>query len=315
MWQHWVAGGLGAWAAALGTVGLAQRRLIFAPPRRIRDLVRGPWAHTVEPLRLHVGGPVWLEGWQAMSHDPAGPRGTLVYFGGRHENVAWAPHMASHLRGWRVVAYNHRGFGGSTGVASSRRVCEDALRILHRHAGAPPQAGRPPRVVMGRSLGSGVAVWLAAQQPLDALVLVSPFDSLSALVRRHPVLAPGAWLLRERFDSAALAPAHRGRTLVVLAPGDTEVPNAHSLRLAERFGGPTDTAWLPGLSHRNLPRHPLTQQCIAEFLAPLGAPVAQQSRDAGTAAALTAAIDARAGMPARPAAPSIRPPHRQEPTP
>jgi hypothetical protein len=151
--------GLGAWAIGLGGAALAQRRLIFRPPVRVRGLPPGPHAggSRIEPLSLRCADGALLQGWRSTPLDTP-PQGWLLYFGGRGEDVAWAPLMSSYLGSWAVVAFNYRGFGGSTGRATEPLVMRDA-RCLHARF---IPAGMP-RVLMGRSLGTAVALRLAAE--------------------------------------------------------------------------------------------------------------------------------------------------------
>lgn len=263
--------GLGAWALGLGVAAVAQRRLIFKPPTHVRELPPGPHAghYGIETLALHVAPGAVLQGWRSTPlQGPA--RGTLLYFGGRGENVAWAPHMASYLGHWSVMAFNYRGFGASTGQASEAAVLQDAHRIFD--AWVPPHE---PVVLMGRSLGTAVALRLASQvapQRLacqaapQRLVLVSPFLSLVHLARARPLIAPAARLLRHRLDSTLHAPRVSCPTLVLMAQGDRQVPEAHSLQLARRLGGPVTLVRVAGQQHRTLPRCVATQGHVARFV-------------------------------------------------
>lgn len=264
MWTEALGIGIGTWAAGLGVVAAAQRRLIFKPPVRVRRLPPGPAAggFRIEPLTLRVAPGVTLEGWRSLPLDGLAPRATLLYFGGRGENAAWAPHMSGYLHGWSVLAFNYRGFGASLGRATEAVVCADALRIRDHCIGDAPAA------IMGRSLGTAVAIRLAAAVPAQALVLVSPFDSLGAIAAANPLLAPGVPLLRHRFDTRAQAPQVRCPTLVLLARGDRRVPRRHSLALLQRLGTAAQLVEIDGQTHRSLPRSVVAQQAIAAFLAP-----------------------------------------------
>lgn len=259
--------GLGAWAVGLGGAALAQRRLIFKPPVRLRELPPGPHAggSRIEPLSLRCADGELLQGWRSMPlHAP--PQGWLLYFGGRGENVAWAPQMSSYLGAWAVVAFNYRGFGGSTGRASEALVMGDALSV---HASFMPPGAT--QVLMGRSLGTSVALRLATEVAPQALVLVSPFVSLVHLARTRVLTAPGAWMLRHRLDSRPYAPRVACPSLVLLADGDRRIPNQHSLDLARRLGGPVQAFSVHGQSHRSLPRSVEAQQSVAAFVRSLGA--------------------------------------------
>jgi hypothetical protein len=254
--------GLGAWALGLGLAAANQRRLIFKPPTRVRDLPAGPHPGTyrVEALSIPVADGTVLQGWRSTPIEVRA-QGTLLYFGGRRENVVWAPHMSSYLRGWSVLAFNYRGFGASTGRASEAAVMVDARTLFDLLAPADH-----PLVLAGRSLGTSVALRLARDVAPRALVLISPFPSLPHLVRGHFISAPLAPLLRHRLDSLQHAAAVRCPTLVVMARDDWKVPNSQSLLLARGLAGPVTLAMIEDERHGSLPRCAATQQRLSAFV-------------------------------------------------
>lgn len=256
--------GVGAWSVGLSTLACAQRRLIFRRPTHIRSLPPGPWVDSfeIEPLTFDVAPGVCLQGWRSWPKDGS-LRGTLLHFGGRGEHVAWAANMSGWLRGWSVLSFNHRGFGASTGRPGEAEWMHDALAIHHRYIA--PLGPDHDRVISGRSLGSAVAVRTAAAVAPRALLLFSPLCSLRHLVRRQPLLAPASWLLRHPMDALSHAGGIHCPALVLLAPGDRQIPPAHSRRLAAALRGPVTLHEVPGCTHRTLPRSAGTQQAVLDF--------------------------------------------------
>jgi len=243
-----------------------QGRLLFGRTTRIRPVQPGPHAggYRREAHRLERPDGAVLEGWSSTPLD--GPaRGALIYFGGRNENVAWAPDMASFNPGWAIHAFNYRGFGGSTGRASERRAKADARAVLDFVATREPQA---ELAIAGRSLGTAIALSLAAEARPRRLVLLSPFESVPAVLRTRPFGRVGARLVTQRFACAELAAAHGGRTLVLLAEDDATIPHEQSRRLAGRLPAAPAMQVIAGTSHRSLPRSGGAQRAIAAFLAP-----------------------------------------------
>ncbi|MBW8778305.1 MAG: alpha/beta fold hydrolase, partial [Burkholderiales bacterium] len=158
-----------------------QGRLIFGKTTRIRSLDLGPHAGAYRTTvhRLQVAGGAELEGWSAK---PADGRidGVVLYFGGRNENVAWVPDMASFAPRHAIYAFNYRGFGESTGRASERRAKADAQAI---HDFVARREATTRLALIGRSLGTGIALWLAREAAPKRLVLMSPFVSIPDVVR------------------------------------------------------------------------------------------------------------------------------------
>jgi pimeloyl-ACP methyl ester carboxylesterase len=262
-----------------------QGQLIFGRTRAIRPLEPGPHAghYRVDAHRIERPDGSVLEGWSSTPL-AGSARGALLYFGGRNENVAWAPDMASFNPGWAIHAFNYRGFGGSTGRASERRAKTDALAMLDVVAAREPQA---ELAIAGRSLGTAIALWLAREARPGRLVLMSPFESVPAVVRTRPLGRLAAPFLLQRFRCAELAAAHAGETLVLLAETDMSVPHAQSHRLCARFPQRPSVQAIAGTTHRSLPRSAGAQTTIADFLgaAPLGrdGPIAGRQRDSRVA--------------------------------
>jgi pimeloyl-ACP methyl ester carboxylesterase len=95
---------------------------------------------------------------------------------------------------------------------------------------------------VGRSLGSSLAIQLAAEEPVSRLVLITPFASIRAIAQRVAWFLPMGLLLRDPYDSCRYAPEVRCPTLVIAASHDEIVPLADTERLIAAF--PPDVATL-----------------------------------------------------------------------
>lgn len=241
-----------------------QGRLIFGRTTHIRPLQPGPHAGTYRTTRqrlLRPDGAV-LEGWSATPID-GGPEGAVLYFGGRNENVAWVADMASFNPGWAIHAFNYRGFGASSGHASERRAKADA-RAIHEFVAARGPAHN--LALVGRSLGTAIALALAREARPARLVLMSPFESVPDVVRTRTLGRLAANLLTQRFACADLAAAHAGETLVLLAEHDTSIPHERSRSLCAGLPRPPLIRVVNGTTHQSLPRSAGAQAEIARFL-------------------------------------------------
>jgi pimeloyl-ACP methyl ester carboxylesterase len=146
--------------------------------------------------------------------------------------------------GWLLVDY--RGYGSSGGSPSEKALVADALRWYDR---VSPEQKKV--YLFGRSLGSGVAVQLAAHRPVAGVILVAPFDSLVEVGKRHYPFLPVNWMLKHRFDSVALAPAIKAPLLCVVASRDEIIPAEHSKRLYDAWGGEKRWVALEGAGHNS----------------------------------------------------------------
>ena len=255
-----------AYAAMSWAFWVAQKRLVFGRTTRIRTLTAGPFAgqHEVIPLWLDVAPSVSLQGWVARPR-LGGTGKVLVYFGGRNEHVGWAAQMCSHLGPWSVYAFNYRGFGASGGHPSESSAKADALQVLdevRRMEGATAQAP----VVMGRSLGTAMAISAATQREVAQLVLLSPFDSVRSLLGQRRLSSSMAWLLNQEFDCLGDAARVTADTIILLAADDQRIPRQNSVRLARAFASLQHMSTVPLSNHKTLPRHPETLARIAALL-------------------------------------------------
>lgn len=210
-------------------------------------------------LHLTVGG-TRLRGWEV---NPGRRRG-LVYFGGNGESVHGLraelehrfPEHTSYL-----LAY--RGYGASEGRPSERALVSDAVALVDLVADRHPEA---PVDVIGRSLGSGVAVQVAVRRPVERLVLVTPFDSLSAVAQDLFPRLPMARLVHDRYDSAAVADRLQAQVLVLRAGRDALVRPARTTSLLAALPGRPRVVELPEADHADLVEDPAYWDAIVEFL-------------------------------------------------
>ena len=188
----------------------------------------------------------------------------LVYFGGNAEDVAGnLPAFASAFPAHSLYLMNYRGYGGSGGVPSESALLADAAALFDYLRPRHPQIS-----VMGRSLGSGVAVHLASVRDVHRLVLVTPYDSLVNVASEHFRYLPVGWLMRDRYESAKRVPAVRAPTLVVIAGADEIIPRQRSEALVGAFpAAQVRSELLPGATHNGLDQMPQYLERVEEFLA------------------------------------------------
>lgn len=181
--------------------------------------------------------------------DPA----ALLYLGGNAEDPSYSlQELAASFEGYALYALHYRGYGGSSGTPSEAALQADALALLDR------LRERHPRITLvGRSLGSGIAVRLAAERPVERLVLVTPYDSMTAVAARHYPWLPVRWLLTERYESWREAPRVKAPTVLLAAAGDTLIPPTHAEALLRHFRpGVATLHVLAGTDHNNVQQHP-----------------------------------------------------------
>ena len=258
----------GAGLALVGVVGvqvamvLLQESLIFLPQPLAGS---GPASRAgLETVEIAADDGPRLRGWLVKASAERAP--LLIYFGGNAEEVSWLVEEAPRLGGWSLLLVNYRGYGRSEGRPGERALIADGLRLYDWVRARPDVT--PGRVAaMGRSLGGGVAVHLAAQRPLVGVVLVTPFDSLTAVAQHHYPWLPVRWLLSHPFDALGHAPTIRAPMLCLVAGRDRVIPPVHAARLYSAWGGPKRWVEFPGADHNGISAEPGYWPAIADFLA------------------------------------------------
>jgi pimeloyl-ACP methyl ester carboxylesterase len=184
-----------------------------------------------------------------VSTYPHAGTAALLYFGGNAEDVSQdVPDLVEAFPDRAIYALHYPGYGGSSGSPSEQAIFANSLMLFDR-----VHAEHPDVVVIGRSLGTGAAVWVASQRPVARLVLVTPFDSLGDAAAAQYPFFPVRWLLRDKFESWRYAPQVTAPTRIVVAGADEIVPRSSSDRLSTRFRkGVSSYVVVPRAGHNNI---------------------------------------------------------------
>jgi pimeloyl-ACP methyl ester carboxylesterase len=237
-----------------------QERMLFFP----RPLDSRPASRpNLEEVDIVAADGVKLRGWLVKGDGAPAP--LVIYFGGNAEEVSWLVDLADQFAGWSLLLVNYRGYGESEGKPGEKELLEDGLAI-HDYAKGRADVSSERIVAMGRSLGSGVAVHLAAHRRLRGVLLVSPYDSIVAVAKRHYPFLPVSLMLRHRFDSLARVPQIEAPLLCLVASEDRVIPGAHSRALFEAWRGAKSWHEIPRSDHDSIAGEPEYWRSIADFL-------------------------------------------------
>ena len=184
-----------------------------------------------------------------VSTQPRDERDALLYFGGNAEDVSLnMPDLSAAFPKRAIYLLHYRGYGGSSGQPSEVGLVADSIALFDR-----VHALHSNVLVVGRSLGSGIAVHLASVRPVERLVLITPYDSLVAVAAHQYPFVPVRWLLRDKFESWRYAPKVTAPTLVVAAEQDEVIPPDNTRLLETRFRrGVVSFKVIPGVGHNTI---------------------------------------------------------------
>ncbi|MDH4228022.1 MAG: lysophospholipase [Deltaproteobacteria bacterium] len=189
----------------------------------------------------------------------------LIFFGGNGEDSTWFAADAEKLPGYSVAAFNYRGYGKSTGEPTEKNLYADALKIYDTIA-ARDDVDPTKIFIVGRSLGTGVAVYLASQRKAAGVVLVSPYDSMVKVAGEHLSFVPVSILLKHRFKAVTFAPNIKSPLIAFLTEHDEVIAHERSLALIHAWGGEKAAYLLRGTTHNTFDQNDAFWEETNKFL-------------------------------------------------
>jgi uncharacterized protein len=243
---------LSASAAALGSLAAYWTLLSMRQGHILFNARRLPVVHLSDDFSIYShtvpGGMV--RGYVYHPDGEAALQDLFIYFAGRGEDVR-ATAKALHWlpQGFGFAAVNYRGVADSEGHPSEIASVEDATRLAAHLRKAFPKARLH---VVGRSLGTGVAIQLVARREFASLQLVTPYDSMLEVAKRRFPLVPLALLLRHQFNSLQHCKDVAAKTQVLLAETDDVVLPERSQKLIAAWPTPVSVQTVPGSDHHSI---------------------------------------------------------------
>ena len=240
-----------------------ERSLVYQPA----PYPEGDWSPprlVFEDAFFEAADGTQLHGWY-VPH--ARPRAVALFFHGNAGNItsrAASLAMLNERHGLAVMTFDYRGYGKSQGQPHEWGLLQDARAArawLARRTGVAER----DIVLMGRSLGGGVAVDLAAADGARGLVLASTFTSIPDVGAHHVPWAPAHLLMSNRFDSLKKIANYQGPLLLSHGDADRTIPYEQGLRLFEAAPGPKRMVTIRGGDH-NSPQSEEYRQAFDEFL-------------------------------------------------
>jgi fermentation-respiration switch protein FrsA (DUF1100 family) len=196
---------------------------------------------TIDGVKLH--------GWFV----PGESEVTWLWFHGNAGNIS---HRLDNLNilqarlGVSVFLFDYRGYGRSEGRVSEKGTYRDAEAAL-AYLESRPDVDHEKIVFFGRSLGCAVAVDLASRHPPYALILESPFTSISDMAKRVVPLLPIGTLLRTKYNSLSKISGISAPLLVLHGDRDEVVPIESGQQLYQAANEPKKFYTIPDAGHND----------------------------------------------------------------
>lgn len=240
------------YAGLVGVLYVFQRNLLYQPAISLPSPAESG-VPEMQVVTLETADGLHLTSWFAP---PKGKGPVIVNFCGNAGHIGNRAFKAQAFMraGFGTLLLSYRGFGGNPGRPTEDGLYADGRAALDFLARAGYQ---PQRIVLfGESLGTGVAVRLASEQaektPVAAVVLETPYTSITDVAADHYPFAPVRWLLKDRFGAAAYVETVKSPILMLHAEDDRVIPFRLARQLFDRAAEPKQSAWFMRGGHEGL---------------------------------------------------------------
>lgn len=245
------------YAVILLIVFLRQDNFIFFPTQAKhpspddKDIMTIGFSHSEETLN----------GW--LVNRKAAQQSLIIYYGGNAEDIFYSIPDFLNYQNCAVLLVNYRGYGSSSGKPGEKEFFEDALAIFDNVS----QEYSPNKIfLMGRSLGSGVATYVASRRKIDGVILVTPYDSIKSMARRQFPFLPTSLLLKHPFMSSDYVENITCHCLVIYGGRDDTIPNKNTENLLRYFKVRAEVVRIEEGGHNNIETFEEYRAAIQEFI-------------------------------------------------
>lgn len=225
-----------------------QEKFIFKPEKLPQDFIY-KYDVPFKELFFDVEEGVSINGLHFFCSEP---KGLILYFHGNTRSIkGWAKYAADFYRyEYDVVLVDYRGFGKSTGKRDEKEMLDDMQFVYDTLAAQYPEHHI---LVYGRSMGSGFAAYIAAENSPRYLILDSPYFSFKKVAQRYLPFMPHRWLLRYKLRTDKWIRRVNCHTYIIHGTKDWLIPLKHSERLQAISPHKITLIRIQGGGHNNLP--------------------------------------------------------------
>jgi len=246
----WLLAAVLIYVGFVGLLYLAQRKLMYLPDTT-RYAPASAGLAEVQDVVLDTADGEKVVVWHAP---PQGDKPVVIYFQGNGGGL--------NLRAWRfrqvindgmgLIALNYRGYGGSSGSPTEAGLLQDAAAT---YAFAAQRYPAERLVLWGESLGTGVAVALAAEKPVARVLLESPYTSTADIAAAAYPIVPVRWLMKDQFRSDQRVGRISAPVLVLHGVSDDVIPIGYGERLFSLIQAPKRFVRLANANHNDHDDH------------------------------------------------------------
>jgi pimeloyl-ACP methyl ester carboxylesterase len=168
----------------------------------------------------------------------------VLYFSGNANNVIeFLDKIAPHIKNFNFLGFNYPGYAGSGGKPCERCIEKYALEIYDKYK---------PDILIGRSLGSAVASFLASKRKVKGVVLITPFDSIENIAKNKYPIFPVSLLLKHKFNEAEFISKTNIPVVVIAIKNDNIIPQKSLKNLLIHIKNLKQIFYIDGVKHGNI---------------------------------------------------------------
>ena len=226
-------------------VYLKQENEIFHPEKAPKNIVLE--VDNLKKLELKTSDNIILDGAFVKNgeHNPL-----IIYFGGNSNNAFAFLNVVKDIKDFNFLVFNYRGYANSRGKPSQNKIFSDSIEIYDHFA-----KGKDVYLI-GRSLGSSVAAYLASKRDVKGVVLITPFDSILNMAQdKYPYL-PMKFLLKHPFETYRYIEYVRAPVAIINVENDEVIPFKNYLNLEKYIRNLAFKAVLKDTTHMAVFTHP-----------------------------------------------------------
>ena len=172
----------------------------------------------------------------------------VLYFSGNANNVLeFLDNTAVNLKNYNFIAFNYPGYANSEGKPCEKCVLKYALEIYDKYH---------PDIIIGRSLGSAVASFVASKRKIKALVLITPFDNIENIAKYKYPFFPIHLLLKYKFNETKFISKTTSPVYIIALKNDNVIPKKSLNHLLSHIKNLKEIIYLDNISHGKIYTHP-----------------------------------------------------------
>ncbi len=207
-----------------------------------------PFIKNIENIDIKVSKDVNLYG-KHKKVESTNKNPLILYFGGNASDITSFFNYTSNINAYEIISFNYRGYINSQGKPSEKNLFDDALKIYDKYA------KNKDIIVVGRSLGTGVATYLASKREVKGLILITPYDSILSIAKTSYPFFPIDILLRHKFESTKYIKNLTIPVVLIQVENDKVIQSFHFNNLKNKVQNLSSHILLKDITHSSVFSH------------------------------------------------------------